>query len=52
LGGSERFAILTGRSKAMFQRRSKILDVENIVSIRDFFEELPDSRNSINQKLR
>ena len=36
----------------MGQRRSKILDVEDVVSIRDFFDDLPDSRSSINQKHR
>jgi predicted transposase YbfD/YdcC len=36
----------------MGQRRSKILDVEDVVSIREFFDDLPDSRSSINQKHR
>jgi len=36
----------------MGPRRSKVLDVEDVVSIREFFEGLPDSRSTINQKHR
>jgi hypothetical protein len=35
----------------MGQQRSKILHVEDVVSIRDFFDDLPDSRSSINPSI-